>query len=241
MVQSTTITIMSDYQSGVQRIDEKFLDTGDVFGLKYNNGYVFLEVMGWTQTKYAPFTGVGEVPANASAGFQRLENSDGDDILYTSKGKNKVKHVALGHSPATVRRYTNYPESENRLRKISNLNAPRSGDDFGYIDGDDSPYSMPTDAEELFIPPDQHLDFDFFNDDDSPHQVVMNIYMRQYNVRPLDPTNTANHGAVRKVVNPGSPAPIGFVGSPDNQARYDLAEDWGVRARDLDFVTSRVN
>lgn len=230
---------MSD-NNGVTSIEQKFLDTGDLFGLKFNQGFVFLEVEGWQQVKYAPHTQIGEVSANDNTSFQRLEDPDADDILYVEKEKTKVIHAGIGHSPAQIRRYTNYPDSSNRLRRIPNLSTPTAGDDFGYVDGDDSPYSNPTDAEELFVPPGVHLDFDFYNDDTDPHEVIVKILMRVYNVNPLNPMNSKDRNAVKKVMSPGSPVPIGFVGTPDNQDTYDLATHWGVEPMTREQINKEV-
>lgn len=208
-------------------IEEKFLDVGDLFGLRFNEGMVFLEVQGWEQNRYSPYTGVGEVNSQNSSGFQRLEDNS-DDILFVEKRKKKVIHTAIGMSPAHFRRYTNYPEGQNRLRRVPNLSTPTSGDDFGYVDGNNSPYESPTDVEELFIPPGVHLDFDFYNAGKENQEPVLNIKMREYNIRPLNPRSSADQNAVGRIVSTGSPIPIAPVGGLDNQDNYDLEQHWGV-------------
>lgn len=210
-------------------IQEKFLDVGDLFGLEYNEGYVFCEVTGWSQSKFSPHTGVGQVAADSSSGFDRLQDPSGDDILYVEEAEQKVNHVGIGHSPDVIRRYTNFPESEHRLRKIPNLSTPTPGDDFGYVDGGDSPFNEPTDVEELFVPPGVHLDFAFYNNDDEQHRVVVNVMMRTYNIRPLDPNNNSDRNAISRIMSPGAPIPVMPVGSTDNQAGYgNLERYWGV-------------
>lgn len=214
---------------GVNDITQKFLDSGEMFGLQFNEGVVFLEVLNWEQVKYAPHSQFSEVPANSGTGFQQLQDSNNNDILYTDQRKKKVKHVAIGHSPSIFRRYTNYPEDENRLRKIENLSSPTAGDDYGYVDGEDSPYSSPTDVEELYIPPNNHLNFNFYNADNEAHTPILNILMRQYSVRPLNVNNAQDRDAINQISRPGSPMPIVTAGSPDRQVQYDLAEFWGVQ------------
>lgn len=210
---------------GVTQISEKFLSTGDLFGIKFNEGYVFCEVTGWEQIKFAPHSAIGSVGSDSASGFDRLKH-DGDDILFTEKRKKKVKHAAIGHSPSVIRRYTNYPEGETRLRKLENIGTPSAGDDFGYVDGESSPYYSPTDAEELYIPPGNHLDFNFYNPDNEDHNVVMNILLREYDVRPLKKGRDNN--AINRIISPGSPMPIAPAGSADRQVAYDLSEFWGV-------------
>lgn len=213
---------------GSSSILEKFLGQGDLFGIKYNTGTVYLEVDGWTQTKYDPYTKVGEIDPKSGSGFQRLVDQDGDDILFTEKREQKVKHVSIGVSPSQIRRYTNYPEDQNRLRQINNIGSPVTGDDFGFVDGDDSPYEAPTEAEELMIPPGQHLNFNFYNPDNRARKATAKIMMRQYNIAPLDPNNSSHRNAITRIESPGSPMPIYPAGSSDNQVRYDLQNYWGV-------------
>lgn len=214
-------------QKGLQPIDNKFLNTGDLFGMRFADGLIFLEVTGWQQNRYSPYNGFPEVEEKSGSGFQRLED-DGDDILYVEKRKKKVLHAGIGHSPSHFRRYTNYPEGEVRLRSLPNLSTPRPGDDYGYIDGEDSPYSEPTDAEELWIPPGVHLDFNFYNADTEPHKPIVNLKMREYNVRALNPRRGADKNAIKRVVSPGTPIPIVPAGGLDRQADFELEEFWEV-------------
>lgn len=214
--------------NGLNSIEDKFHDSGDLFALRYNEGLVFLEVENWEQTKYAPHNRIGTAPANGGTGFTRVEDSDGDDILYVDKKKERVIHAAIGHSPSVLRRYTNYPESENRLRRVPNLGAPVPGDDYGYVDGSDTQYGTPTDVEELYIPPGQHLDFNHYNPDDEAHDVILNIVMRTYSIRPLDPSTEEGRNAARRIMSAGSPMPIANVGSLNSQARYQLKDSWGI-------------
>lgn len=219
-------------------IDEKFLDRNDVFALEFNRGFVFLQVTGWEQLQYKPYTGVSSINPQSSSGFSRLEDSNDNDILYVNEGDEKVIHAGIGHMPASVRRYTNYPESENRLRTIPNLSAPRpsNGDDYGYVDGDDSPYNNPTDVEELVIPPGVNLDFNFYNpDQNESKQPILNIRMREYNVEILDPREDSN--TVKRVLNPGSPMPTYPVGSIDNQKSIGkLRNQWDVSPKSRDEI-----
>lgn len=213
---------------GLKRIEEKFLDVGDLFALEYSQGLVFLQVRGWETLKFSPYNRFTPIPPQDNSGFDRFEE-DGDDILHIPEDEKKVLHAGIGHAPAQLRRYTNYPEGENRLRKFPNLSSPtaRSGDDYGYIDGNDSPYDTPTSAEELFVPPGVHLDFDFYNPDlDSPHQPKVSLVMREYSVEVLDPEEHPN--VAKRTVSPGSPIPIAPVGSIDSKVNYRMGSKWGV-------------
>ena len=211
-------------------IDEKFHDTGDLFALRYNGGLVFVEVLSTTEIKFAPYSPVDVLSPESRSEYARLNDEDDDDILFSERRKKLVTHAAIGQSPSSLRRYTNYPEGENRLRKIENIGPPSSGDDYGYVDGGQSPFEFPTDVEELYVPPGQHLDFSFYNPTNRTVDPVLNIKMRQYNIRPLNPNNNADVQGIKRIVATGSPMPIANVGDSDRQASYDLQDHWGVEA-----------
>jgi|APHM01.1.fsa_nt_gi hypothetical protein len=217
---------MSNGPNGVQPVTDKFLGNGDMLGLKFNQGFVFLEVESYEQLKYAPFDNVGTVQPGRASNFSRLDTDDNDDVLYLENDQQKLIHASIGHSPASVRRYTNYPEGQNRLRNHQNLGTPTAGEDYGYVDGEDSPYEMPTDAEELFIPPKTHLDFSFANNDNREREPILNILMRIYRIKPLSPDSTQQRNAIKRIVSPGSPMPVVMAGGPDFQIDYDLRSAW---------------
>lgn len=226
---------------GMDTIRESFLNESELFGLEFNEGFVFLEVEGWEQVKYAPYSGVGEVSAANNSGYSRLEDGpSSDDILFVDSGQNKVLHVGIGQRPEFIRRYTRYPENGSNLRTVPNLNGPssRNGEDFGYVDGVDSPYGEPTVAEELMIPPDVHLDFDFYNPDpNNAHTPILDILMRIYDVRALDSNNSQDLRAIKNIVRPGSAPPVYKAGTIDNKINYQLTSDWGVSPLSQSRVT----
>lgn len=220
---------MASDNTGLNSIEQNFLRTNDIFGLEFDSGFVFLQVKDWSEIQYDPYTDIGTIDPQRASQFQRLED-EGDDILHVEKSDGEVLHAGIGHKPAEVRRYTNYPEGENRLRTIPNLSVPRasSGDDYGYVDGEDSPYDVPTEAEELVIPPGRHIDFAFYNpNQDEAKQPVLNIRMRKYNVEPIDPNRRTE--TARRVLSPGSPMPtypVGGMNAKDSMG--NLAREWDV-------------
>jgi len=216
-------------QHGVTKIREKFMNEGSLFGLKFREGYIFFEITGWDQVKFEPFEQISAIPSTQSSGFTRLEDSSGNDVLFVEKGDKKVIHASIGMTPDFVMRYTNYPEGQNRLRNLPNLTTPTVGDNYGFVDGSDSPYDGPTDAEELFIPPGVHLDFNFYNPDAVERQPLLNILTRVYNIRLLDPSDNQDSSMISRIVSPGSPMPVHPVGSVRNQKKFDLGDNWQVR------------
>lgn len=214
-------------REGVKTIEQKFLNSGDLFGIKFNDGIIGCEVTSWEQIKYAPYAEIGEIASGSSSSFSRLNDPDeNEDILYVEKREKKVHHVGIGHSPPHFRRYTNYPEGEVRLRSVNNLGVPTAGSDYGYVDGEDTPYAEPSDVEELLIVPGVHLDFAFHNSSDRASEPVLNIVMREYNIRALDHTNNADLQALKRIVSPGTPIPVFPAGGIDRQTDYRLQDYW---------------
>jgi hypothetical protein len=210
----------------VKSIEESFMDRGDLFGLEFHEGYVFLAVESWSLNQFRPYTDIGEVNPSDSSETKRLEDSSGDDIIYTQAGQKKVLHVGIGQRPASLRRYTYFPENAKLLHQVPNLTASsaRSGDNYGFVDGTDTPYDEPSDAEELVIPPGIHLNFTFFNPNQNDSVVPsLNIRMREYNVSFLDPKEDIDQ--IKRVISPGSPMPIYNVGTLDSKERLDET-DW---------------
>lgn len=221
---------------GLVSIDQKFLGQGDLFGIKFSNGYAFFEVVGKQVVQYKPHTATGEVAAGESTTWRRLEE-DSDDILHIENQDNKILHGAIGISPTEIRMYNNYPESENRMGKLPNLSTPTPGDKYGYIDGRSSPYNEPTDAREFWIPPNVHLDFAFTNPDSSGHSPILNLKFASYNVKALDP-NT-HRDSIKRIVTPGSPMPVSPAGTPDYQTEFRGSKTFGnvlVREQEIESL-----
>lgn len=199
-------------------IEDNFMKRGDLFGLEFNEGYVFFSVESWSFAQYRPYDLLDEISAQGDSGQVRLEDSDSRDITYLSPGVPKVLHVSIGQRPVSLRRYTYFPENADLLHQVPNLTNPsaRSGDDYGFVDGSDSPYGEPTDADELVIPPGVHLNHVFYNpNQNKPIKPSLNIRMREYKVQVLDPKKDKDQ--IRRIVSPGSPAPIYSVGTIDTQ------------------------
>lgn len=227
-------TLMSNTDSGFDSIQEKFLSEGNLFGMEFREGFVFLEVEGWEQVSFRPYDNVGSIDAGSNSGYSVLEDPDNNDreILYIPRGEERILHVGIGHRPAMIRRYTQYPDGDNTLRKLPEVGTPssRNGDDYGYISGEESPYDNPTEAEELVIPPNVSVGFDFFNPDaNTSHEPVLNVQIRHYTITALEPRNNPDRNAIRKIVQPGSPMPIYPAGGLDQKISYSLGNDWGVQ------------
>lgn len=218
--------------TGDDPIQSRFLDSRDLFALRYEEGLVFMEVEEFENTDYEEFGELEDIESgtNLDDGFQRLEDSNSDDLLHVPPGnENMVMHVGIGISPSVIEMYVAYPEGNRSKGSIPDLSTqPLPGSNFGGIDGDDSPYRKPTVASELIIPPGVFISVDFHNPGDDSHEPVLKFVYRKYKVNVLNPNSSSDKDAVSKIARPGSPAPIFPVGNMIHKENFNMGSEWGV-------------
>lgn len=216
-------------------IEDRFLDNRDLFALRYSQGLVFLEVEEFEDTEYEEFSNLEDISSgsNLSNGYQRLEDSNSDDLLFVpSDDENTILHVGIGIAPSVIEMFVSYPEGSRNMRSIPDLSTPPTpGSNFGHVDGSKSPYRQPTSHSELVIPPKQRISVDFQNPGNDSHEPLLKLVYRKYNVSVLDPQSGVDKNVIDRIVNPGSPAPIFTVGNFDSKADYNMEDEWGVNPR----------
>lgn len=218
----------------VEHIEERFLNSRDLFALRYKEGLVFMEVEEFEDTTYEEFSNLEDIEAGTSLddGYQRLEDTNSDDILFVpAENEFTVLHVGIGIAPSVIEMFIGYPEGTRNRGSLPNLGSarPTPGANLGMIDGGDSPYRSPTQKTELVIPPKQRVEFDFNNPGDDAHEPLLKFVIRKYKVNPLSPENGAHGNAISRILGAGSPAPIFPVGNLDVKADYNMEEDWELR------------
>jgi hypothetical protein len=211
-------------------IQERFLNSGDLFGLRFSEGAMFFQVESVVEHKVEPYD-FGTVGPQSSTGYE-IPQLGGDNILeIESKTANRILHVGVGHSPDVARRYTRYPEGQTVLRTLPNsdISVPSAtnGTTYGNIDGSESPYEQPSAREELWIVPDETPEFAFYNPDTEEVNIEANIKMSEYWVNIIDPRKSDNKEAIRRILSPGSPIPFQSIGNPRAPVSYELAWDTG--------------
>ena len=233
---------MAEVNDGQTHIDEKFLGRRDLFGLEFADGLVFCEIQDWEFLQFRPYTQVSTVASQDNAGDDVLTFNN-DEILFLEKGVEKVLHGSIGVYPQSMRQYTRFPEGQARRGTWDNLTAPSAanGDDYGYVSGEDSPYQNPTDENEFFIPPNVSIDFDFFNTSGRDRQPKLNLRFREYQVNVLNPQDSGDQDAIKRILTPGSPMPIAPVGTMKTKARFNAGDEWGVDPRTRDELDRILN
>lgn len=216
-------------------IQERFLDNRDLFALRYQEGLVFLEVEEFEDTVYEDFSNLEDIESTTSlnAGYQRIEDSNSDDLLFVPAGNDfTIMHLGIGVAPSVIEMFISYPEGSRNRGSLPDLTAqPTPGANFGMVDGGQSPYRKPTSASELVIPPKQRVSMDFQNPGDDTHEPILKVVYRKYRVGVLDVESRDDEvkNAIRRILNPGSPMPIFTVGNFNSKAEYNMDEEWNVR------------
>lgn len=145
---------MTDDEGGVVSIERRFLYPNFLFGLIFQEGYVFGRILRRSIMQYKPFDQLGLLQPGStqmtfpSALFQNnqispqnttqtdvilasgLSPADLHDVLYIPTAEPDVNafpflHGAIGVKPSYVRVYPRYPQNESFMGKWPSLNPPQ--------------------------------------------------------------------------------------------------------------------
>lgn len=229
----------------MEPIESQFLSSRDLIALEYAQGLTFHEIRETERTTYEEFSELEDVESgtNLDNGFQRLEDSNNDDVLHVPSEDDKtVMHVGIGIAPSILELFYAYPENRRDTGSFPNIsNSPIPGDsgvDFGMIDGDMSPYRQPTARSEIVIPPKQHLQFDVFNPGSDDHEPLLKFEVMKYKVRPLELPRDKD--AIQKAVKSPSPVPIKPIGTFESKADFNLESEWEVEPMTINQARTQI-
>ena len=214
----------------VELMEDKFLENNNLLALEFAEGFVFSRVLNKKDVSVHNYV-MPTITAGGSSTASRL-NTDNKDILYSSKlTPPRILHCGIGIKPYPIRLYTKYPEGASPMGKPLNLNPVTPGADYGYIDESMSPLQHPTDANELFIPPNVHLSFEAYNPDSEAYTPVLNISAREYQLQIFNPYPKTPIPYFRKIISKMAersvPTAFGTVGEQGQLISYtDLIDKW---------------
>ena len=218
------------YGLGIQPIRSKFLQPNYLLALEFKEGFVFGRVVRRRICRYKPYPVIdangNTVDISPSSHQTELRFRDPrntkNDILYldtaTNAGYAWILHGSIGIKPQYIYMYPKFPEGKEIPGKFPSLDPirPASGDDFGYVNSDLSPYEDPSDYVEYVIPPGLHMAAEYYNKDSSrSHQPVLHLLFSVYWIQVLKPDK---HGklisdiAARRV--PAAFLTVGFGNTP---------------------------
>jgi len=134
--------------------DTRLLQTGDRVGLKFNSGWLFLQVIGTEYVELKPWILMNEnqnraaiAPQTAGYDADEIQDPLSRDLLEPNKDRrDEVFQILYGVAPSRMQVFRLY--GRNRNTALENYDAP--GDPAAYLNGFDSPYDNPSSVSELF-------------------------------------------------------------------------------------------
>jgi hypothetical protein len=246
---------------GIKPITEKFLERNHLFALAFNEGWIFGRVLLAEKKFFKPYalinsagtaqdiaasSGITELriydPRNRDTRLLYLDDATTPDTKGVAgpgfrTGLPTILHGAIGLKPSHIRMYVRYPWGKSHFGEFEGLNpisATSSGNYLGYVDGVYSPYEMPTDWLEMWIPPKMDISVEFYNQDVKIHQPVLNLMFNQYHFMPLSANNPNHSRVIKLIANRQIPAAFGQCGPTRGLKTFDFSNDWRVTPLSLD-------
>jgi hypothetical protein len=135
--------------------DSRFLREGNFLGLKFDEGWWFVQIIGTEYNEVKPWVLQNENGNRAEIGAQtasvendEIQDANANNILEPEESeRNLIHQVLYGIAPSRMQVFQLY--GRNRPRAVQNYDRPR--DPGAYISGDDSPYDNPSDQSEAFL------------------------------------------------------------------------------------------
>jgi hypothetical protein len=248
-------------EEGIKPITEKFLERNHLFALAFREGWIFGRVLLSEKKFFYPYnlinasgtaqdisgaSGLAELriydPRNRDTRLLYLSSATSSDTRSIagpnfSGGLPTLLHGAIGIKPTFMRMYVRYPWGKSHFGEFEGLNpisATASGNYLGFVDGTKSPYEMPTDWLEMWIPPKMDIGVEFYNEDVKIHQPVLSLIFMQYHFQPLDVNNALHRRIIKLIASRQIPAAFGQCGPSVSLKTYDFRSDWKVNTLSLD-------
>lgn len=183
---------------------------------------IFFEVDDEVSLEYEPYnlhdssgSAVGNISSDAGQDYQRLYDSNGEDILRIRTDQNPwyIYHYSISVEQSGVYVYPQVPEEANQpgFTWATNTPNPTNGDPFGKISSDEMTYHKPpVDLETVaFRSGDQsHNRYGFYNSTSSALTPNINVKGKTYLTSPINDSGRQNdilaklrenHNSVRAV------------------------------------------
>ena len=138
-----------------QSINDHLLRPGHIAGLKFNEGWWFIQAIGTEYNEVKPWTLQNENGNRSAVGSEQsgldnqniVDSSGSDRILEPNdEDRNTVFQIYYGIAPSRMQVFTLFGRDRNKA--IEDYDAP--GEVGVYFSGDDSPYNNPSPQTEVF-------------------------------------------------------------------------------------------
>lgn len=164
-----------------------------------NSELWFFQVSDAAELLYAPYklrgsdgSLVGDISSGSGSNYQRLYDSDGEDILRVEDRNWRVYHYALGVQQDDIRIYPRIPDNQNGGAwewLTASQPDPTNGDPYGYIPGERSDYYDPSVSlegiswETASVTP---IEYGFYNEGNTAIEPILSVRGHGYELRPVE-------------------------------------------------------
>lgn len=236
--------------NGTQPIMQKFLRQNDLFMLAFQQGFIFGRVLFAERMQFKPYKVINsagtavEVAAGSSQAELRFRDprNTNVDLLYMDDETDVnafnlpwILHGSIGIRPRTnaLRMTLTYPEAKSKFGKFPDadpIQGTSAGNFLGYLSGENSPYEIPSDFLELWIPPKIHIGHQWYNDDAINHGPSLHLLFTLYHFQILRPDGPPDESdLIKKMATRKVPAAVAQCGPSQSLLQYTYGSSWGVQ------------
>lgn len=164
--------------------DSRFLREANFLGLKFDEGWWFVQIVGAEYNEVKPWILPNEngnraeiAPQTAGDDETNVVDANDNRILEPDDDeRNTIHQVLYGIAPSRMQVFQLY--GRNRNRAVQSYDRPR--DPAGYITGFDSPYDNPSDQSETFLINSMSpLRLQAFNPMDEPMEARLSLHVNK--------------------------------------------------------------
>jgi hypothetical protein len=230
-----------DREDWTEAIDKHIVRTNYNLGLGFKDGYIFFRV---SRREFFPllydpfaeitgFAGASAVDMSAAQYITAKElpstTLSSTNILKVDK-ENHIYQIFYGVSPDMTRIFTAYPRETEINQLDEGLHNP-SYTIYGFIDGFESPLSLPSPRSQIFIPKGPLVAFAFYNP--TPYNIKP---LLRFAINRLQVDVITNQELVQKIIDRRVEctfAPVGGLDNPWGTNKETYKQNWGVQPVNL--------
>lgn len=219
--------------------DSRFLQEGNFLGLKFNDGWWFIQVVGQEYNEVKPWVLQNENGDREEIGAQtasiqndEIQDTNANNILEPDDSdRNLIHQVLYGVAPSRMQVFQLY--GRNRPRAVENYDRPR--DPGAYIAGYDSPYDNPSPQTEAFIINNMApLRLQAFNPMSEPMEARLSLHVNK-----LRYTVITDRSLMKAMLQGQVPASFGMMGGGAQDSSQVGVPAWLDSAFGEDIYTTR--
>lgn len=222
-----------------QSYDKAILNRWQNFAVRVNAGWVFGKVVNFEDTHFvfdryntvSPKTGLTTIGTNDTPSEFHIWKDQNNFEYFWEGRKDKVLQAFVGIKPVRTRLFKAMPDDVKRGRLEKIIVGGLNDNTIGWIDGNDSPFSIPGTQSELIVLPEMNVEFGVYNPENYAINPRFNVIIRRLDVRWYDVDNTVQKKSIEDMIT--SKIPCHYWSPGIDNFEYDLNQI-GISAVDVE-------